>query len=240
MDKSYVITVDMINGANTPAIVDLNTHHSVITTGLLETLKITCNNVKFTRKQILFGKQNTETLGKIKRFEFILKFTLLHHDVYILDCKLPLLLFGQDWMNKYEIRYNILRTHLILKHQLGKICIPIHQQEKEPNSKLIKQNEEKPIDRIMKQFESNHESWISSEIDDDNSPTKEVEELLIDITEMDEESEEETDSPISEEILELDALAFQQNFDQLPQTSSSVTCSELLFTEMDIEQRKLH
>ncbi len=128
MDKPYVITV-MVNGTNTPAIVDLNAHYSVITTGLLDALKLKCNNVKFIREQILFGKQNTETLGKIERFKFILKFTLLHHDVYILDCKLPLLLFGQDWMNKYDIRHNVLRTHLILKHQLGKIYIPIHQQE---------------------------------------------------------------------------------------------------------------
>src|ERR1043166_8439799 len=99
MDKSYVITV-MINGTNIPAIVDSNAHYSVITTGLLDILKLTCNNVKFIREQILFGKQNTETLGKIRRLEFILKFTLLHHDVYIMDCKLPLLLFGQNWRSE--------------------------------------------------------------------------------------------------------------------------------------------
>ena len=234
MDKSYVITV-MINGTNTPAIVDSNAHYSVITTGLLDILKLTCNNVKFIREQILFGKQNTETLGKIRRLEFILKLTLLHHDVYIMDCKLPLLLFGQDWMNKYDIRHNILRTHLILKYQLGKIYIPIHQQE-ESNPKLIEQNEEKPIDRIMKYFESNHESWTSSE-SDDNSPTKEVEELLIDITKMDEEFKEEMDSPICEDILELDALAFQQNFDQLSQTSS-VMCSENMNIDFSTKQNK--
>ena len=85
---------------------------------------------------------------------------------------MPLLLFGQDWMNKYDIRHDILRTHLILKYQLRKIYIPIHQQE-ESNPKLIEQNKEKPIDRIMKHFESNHEYWTSSK-SDDNSPTKEA------------------------------------------------------------------
>ena len=165
----------MINGINTLAVVDVSAHYSVITTEFLDELNITCNNVKFIRERIiLYEKHNTEILGKIKRFEFILKNTLLHHDVYILDSKLPLLLLGQDWMNKHEIRYNISRTHLILKHQFGKICTPIYQQEKESNPKLIKQSEENPIERIIKHFESDHETRTSSEIDNNNQ-AKEVE-----------------------------------------------------------------
>ena len=61
--------------------------------------------------------------------------------------------------------------------------------------------------KIIKQFKSDYESWTSSEIDD-NSPMKEVEELLINFTEMDEEFEEKTDSSICKDILKLDALAF--------------------------------
>jgi hypothetical protein len=175
MDKPCVITTK-INGADALAIVDPNEYYSVITTGLLEILKIKCNNVRFTREQITLFEENLETLGKIKRFKFTLEFVLLHHDVYILDNKSPLLLFGQDLKNKHKIRYNILRTHLFLQHQCGRMRVPIH--EEEPESELIESSDAESTGSIT---ESEHESWTTNETDNNSA----VEELLIDFAEVD-------------------------------------------------------
>ena len=97
-----------INGANVPAIVDPSKYFSIVSTGFLETFNIKCNNVKFMQQRIMFSAEVSrgyvKTLGKIKRFEFSLEFVLLRHDVYIVNDNIPLLLLGQDWIDKYEIQ----------------------------------------------------------------------------------------------------------------------------------------
>src|SRR5436190_11700868 len=91
-----------INGANVPAIVNPRKYSSTISIGFLETFKIKCNNVKFMQGEKFSTEGSVRILGEIKRFEISVKFILLRYDVYIIDDDRPLLLLGQDWIDKYE------------------------------------------------------------------------------------------------------------------------------------------
>ena len=82
MDNPYVIIAE-IGNTDVSVVVDSNENFSIITTGLLELLNISCKT-KFTREHIVFLRKHAETLGKIKKFNFIVQFISLHHDVYIL------------------------------------------------------------------------------------------------------------------------------------------------------------
>ena len=86
--------------------------------------------------------------------------------------------------------------------------------------------------------ESDSESGTTNEITDEGIIGK-SEELLIDFTKSDEKFEDESTFSICTDVLELDTLIFQQDFDQQSLTPSSVTCSEPLFTEMNIEQKEI-
>ena len=112
--------------ADVPAIINPKECYSIITTGLLENLDIKCNNVKFIREQIILLGKYVNIIGKIKRFDFNLQFNLLHHDVFIVNNETPLLLFGQDWISRYNVQCNSTCTHLYINYLQGKVCVPVY------------------------------------------------------------------------------------------------------------------
>ena len=93
-------------------------------------------------------------------------------------------------------------------------------------------------DNMTELNKSDPESETTSEIIDEDIIGK-SEELLIDFTKFDEKFEDESTSSICTDVLELDTLIFQQDFNPWSLTPPSVTCSESLFTEMDIEQKEI-
>src|SRR3954447_15144710 len=99
MDNPCIVIAN-IGKTDVPVIVNSRERYSIITTGLLESLKIRCNNVKFIREQIVLSEKYVNVIGKMKRFGFNLQFILLHHDVYIVNDETPLFLLGQDWISK--------------------------------------------------------------------------------------------------------------------------------------------
>src|SRR5688572_12732542 len=105
MDNPCIIIAN-IGKTDVPVIVNSRECYSIITTGLLESLKIRCNNVKFIQKQIVLSEKYVNVVGKIKKFSFNLQFVLLHYDIYIVNDEMPLFLLGQDWISRHRVGYH--------------------------------------------------------------------------------------------------------------------------------------
>ena len=199
MDAIYVINVK-VNNEQVPALINSNENYSIITTGLLEDLNLKCNNVKFSRKQLSISGRNAQTLGKIRKFEMILESFLLHHDIYIINDKIPLLLLGKDWTTKYNIIYDMPYM------RLGNIRIPIV-----PTSEYLDDEEtDEELDIGYLEIYSN--DTISNE-DLEYNPWAGSEE---------EESKGNTILPINRDVLELDAQIFQQDFNGMLPTPPDI------------------
>ena len=160
-----------INGANVPAIVDPSKYFSIVSTGFLEMFNIKCNNVKFMQRRIMFSAEVSrgyvKTLGKIKRFEFSLEFVLLRHDVYIVNDNIPLLILGQDWIDKHEIQKE-LRDDMIELNESDSESGTINEiiDEDEIDEDIIGKSEELLIDftKSDEKFEDESTSPICTDV----------------------------------------------------------------------------
>lgn len=137
MDNPHIVIAD-IGETEVPVIVNPKECYSIITTELLEILNMKCNNVKFTREQIVLSGRHVNVIGKIMRFNFSLQFISLHHDVYIVNDETPLLLLGQDWIDRHNIQYSLTCAHLYIQ---GKFCVPVYQLGEEFEHDQIKSKE---------------------------------------------------------------------------------------------------
>jgi hypothetical protein len=219
MDAVYIINMK-INNMQVPTLINSNENYSIITTGLLEDLNLKCNNVKFSQKQLSISGRNAQTLGKIRKFEMVLEFFLLHHDVYIINDEVPLLLLGKDWTTEYNVIYDT--THMWLED----IWIPIVQTKegnKQDPMELVNLEDEELI--LDEELDSEYLETYSDDIitpfnENLSNHSHETDGLLIDLTtSSEEESQGNTILPMNRDILELDAQIFQQDFNGMLPTS---------------------
>ena len=192
MDNPCVIIAE-IGNTNVLVVVDPNEKFSIITTELLESLNISCKT-KFIRERVIFLEKYAKTIGRIRKFNFTIQSVLLHHDVYILDKRIPFLLLGNDWITKNNVQCNSIRSHLYMAHLQKILYIPVVQQtERQPE---YDQNEFGEKDSIIEE-ENNTDSESLSTCSTESNSTHESEGLLIDLTTPDKEIENETGPLIS-------------------------------------------